>query len=347
MKSFSKGLVDELKDDIKSDLRSEIRSEARSLTKDTIDGVKDMLHPKKNVATTTTNTSGSINVQPMKERIANMQSQIGQPVQSVQPQVVQQPVQSVQPQVVQQSVQSVSMQQQVVQQPAQSVPMQQQVVQQPIQSVPMQQQSVSVKKKKSSLIFIIIIAIVLLAVGCGVYFFMNQNKINTTLNTPVINNNTNTNNNNNGSKADGSVEKVMENSKIKTIKSETYNIVTTMQKVYVEKLYDISYDDTTLDDSNIHVITIGASKYKYLCMTLNNMRNENYSVSKYYEGYIQLFISSNNEIKTYANLVHDNNYFIQGYITGYADVNVSNNPSDSVDFPSASISCPSIVTELP
>ena len=306
MGSFFKGLVDELKDDIKSDLRSEIRSEARSLTKDTIDGVKDMLHPNKNAATTTTNASGSINVQP---------------------------------QVVQQSGQSVPMQQQVVQQPIQSVPMQQQVVQQPIQSV-------SVKKNKSSLIFIIIIAIVLLAIGCGVYFFMNQNKTNTTLNTPVINNNTNTNNNN-GSNAGGSVEKVMENSKIKTIKSETYNIVTTMQKVYVEKLYDISYDDTTLDDSNIHVITIGDSKYKYLCMTLNNMRNENYSVSNYYEGYIQLFISSNDETKTYVNLVHDNNYFIQGYITGYADVNVSNNPSDSVDFPSASISCPSIVTELP
>ena len=322
MGSFFKGLVDELKDDIKSDLRSEIRSEARSLTKDTIDGVKDMLHPNKNDATTTTNASGSINVQP---------------------QVVQQPGQSVsmQQQVVQQPVQSVPMQQQVVQQPIQSVPVQQQVVEQPVQ-----QQSVSVKKNKSSLIFIIIIAIVLLAIGCGVYFFMNQNKTNTTLNTPVINDNTNTNNNN-GSNAGGSVEKVMENSKIKTIKSETYNIATTMQKVYVEKLYDISYDDTTLDDSNIHVITIGDSKYKYLCMTLNNMRNENYSVSNYYEGYIQLFISSNDETKTYVNLVHDNNYFIQGYITGYADVNVSNNPSDSVDFPSASISCPSIVTELP
>ena len=119
MGSFFKGLLEELKDDIKSDLRSEIRSETKNLTHDTIDGVKDMLHPKKKEI-----VNGNTTIQPAVQQ--PVQQQMVQPVQ-------QQMVQPVQQQIVQ------PMQQQMVQ------PMQQQmvqpvqpVVQQPVQSAPIE-----------------------------------------------------------------------------------------------------------------------------------------------------------------------------------------------------------------
>lgn len=82
MGSFLNSLFDE----IKYDLKNEIRSETRNLTKDTIDGVKDMLHSKKQDASSNAATT---------QQPAVLQT-VQQPIQQPQAeQVVQQPTSNI------------------------------------------------------------------------------------------------------------------------------------------------------------------------------------------------------------------------------------------------------------
>ena len=129
------------------------------------------------------------------------------------------------------------------------------------------------------------------------------------------------------------------------------NIVKGINNAYMDKLSSNTNTSLTLNDSNIHEIIIDNVNYKYLCMTIKDLVDQQYIVkdpSSIY-GYIQLFVSSiKSDNIIYIN-ISDGKHYLQGQTKDLFGENtkVSTNTVSGIEKPSANISCPDTVNEIP
>ena len=97
-------------------------------------------------------------------------------------------------------------------------------------------------------------------------------------------------------------------------------------------------DDSVNPTPDIYNVTINHKDYDYLCMTLEDLKTGGYLTEAIKEdevGYIQIWVSKDNEKIMYGNLF-SGKYYFQGDINSSA----SESAKDGLDVPTSSITCP-------
>ena len=109
------------------------------------------------------------------------------------------------------------------------------------------------------------------------------------------------------------VTSIMESSARNTFKNEILGIVKTMENAYTEKWGNGDIVSDFTNDTNIHTVTKDDKTYSYLCMSLQQLYEEQYikkNLGTNYSGYIQMYVG---EDETFTNINTTNGtYYMQG-----------------------------------
>ena len=124
------------------------------------------------------------------------------------------------------------------------------------------------------------------------------------------------------------ITNIMQSSAKSNFKNEVMGMVSNVSTAFTSKSAKkvISIDPTkdTITDlkTNIYNVTVGGKGYAYLCMSLDDLVNEQYmskSLGDTYAGYIQMWVPDfNGETITFVN-VTNGRYFLQGRTSKISD----------------------------
>ena len=109
------------------------------------------------------------------------------------------------------------------------------------------------------------------------------------------------------------VTNLMESSSRNTFKNEVLGIAKTMENAYTEKFGNGDVEPEISGNTKIHNITQGGKTYSYLCMTLQDMYDEQYIKKNFgdkYTGYVQMYVGEDST-QTIINITNGS-YYIQG-----------------------------------
>ena len=154
------------------------------------------------------------------------------------------------------------------------------------------------------------------------------------------------------------ITRIMTSATKNSFKNEINSIVSDLEKAFTEKMNKevISVDNNqSCNTTNVYNITAKDGKgYAYLCMTLNDMVNEQFikkNLGQSYGGYIQMWVPDGyGSTITFVN-VTNGRYFVQGKMTevSKSDFNASQTPysGSEIQKPTQSTTCPSDCTSIP
>ena len=140
------------------------------------------------------------------------------------------------------------------------------------------------------------------------------------------------------------VANLMESSAQNTFKNEVLGIVKTMENAYTEKYGngDITQDEG--HDTKIHTVTKDGKTYSYLCMSLQELNDEQYikkNLGDNYGGYIEMYVG---EDETITNINTTNGkYYMQGE---YGSLSASTYEPTKTSNGTESIGCPGEPTSI-
>lgn len=116
------------------------------------------------------------------------------------------------------------------------------------------------------------------------------------------------------------ITNIMTKSAKNSFKNEVVGLVSDVEKAYTEKIGDEVLEKTLDGNSATQVLNISVNNqaYAYLCMTLKDLINEQYSkknLGEKYGGYIQMWVpDGNGESITFVN-VTNGRYYLQGLMS--------------------------------
>ena len=147
------------------------------------------------------------------------------------------------------------------------------------------------------------------------------------------------------------ITRIMTTANKNSFKNEANGMVSDLEKAFTEKMAKevISTDSTTgCNTTNIYNITASDGKgYAYLCMTLNQLVNEQYikkNLGQSYGGYIQMWVPDGSGATiTFVNLT-SGRYYVQGRMS---EVSKSNFTASQTAYSGTEISKPTQSTECP
>lgn len=121
------------------------------------------------------------------------------------------------------------------------------------------------------------------------------------------------------------VSKILDSSTKTSFKNEVTGFVSDFDKAFNDKKVSESIaSEGSCNKSSIYSLSTNDAKYTYLCMTLNDLKNEGYiknNLNNNYGGYIQMWIpEEGGETITFIN-VTNGNYYIQGRLNDISKVN--------------------------
>ncbi len=134
------------------------------------------------------------------------------------------------------------------------------------------------------------------------------------------------------------------------IKIEMTNTYKDFERAFIVKRSNVISDVNTLNDNLVHKLNINNVDYYYLCMTLKDLKNEQFTKEDKFNGYFQIFhpVKTGNDTINIMNIEYNKNYY-QGYFDDL-DENTSrfsNKAVMGIDVPSSTVNCPSDVKSIP
>ena len=145
------------------------------------------------------------------------------------------------------------------------------------------------------------------------------------------------------------ITRIMTNSQKNSFRNEAVSIVGYLEDAFTEKMNKkVKSTETTLveDDSLIwNVSDKDNVGYAYLCMSLNQLLEQQYmkkNLGENYGGYVQMWVpDGKGETITYINLTNGR-YFIQGKLSQISDsdYSASQSASSKIKKPTQDITCP-------
>ena len=152
------------------------------------------------------------------------------------------------------------------------------------------------------------------------------------------------------------VKGILDNSNKESFRNTTIGIISDFDKAYNEKKdKEVLSTESICSNSKVYSFkTSDEIEYSYLCMTLNDLRKEEYIKNKLdndYGGYIQIWVNqSNGEAITFIN-VTNGDYYIQGRVNDLTnkDFKATKESYDGneIQKPSKSIVCPENCLTIP
>lgn len=147
------------------------------------------------------------------------------------------------------------------------------------------------------------------------------------------------------------ITRIMTSSAKSNFKNEALSFESNLTTAFTDKMnksVSLATGGTTVtSDTNVYNVQINSTGYTYLCMTLDDLVNEQYTKKNLnnYAGYIQMWVPSNDDEKpiTYFNITNGR-YFIQDYMTDVSksDYDVSQTNEQKLD---AGTKCPTNASE--
>ena len=133
------------------------------------------------------------------------------------------------------------------------------------------------------------------------------------------------------------------------IKIEMTNTYKDFERAFVYKRSNV-ITNNTLNDNMVHKLNIKGVDYYYLCMTLKDLKKEQYTKEDKFNGYFQIFhpVKTGNDTINIMNIEYNKNYY-QGYFDDLVEntSRFSNNAVMGIDVPSSTVNCPSDVKSIP
>lgn len=146
------------------------------------------------------------------------------------------------------------------------------------------------------------------------------------------------------------ITRIMTSSAKNSFKNEAVSVVGYMEDAFTEKMNKtVKATDTTTvsDDTLIWNVSTGGKGYAYLCMSLQQLLDQQYmkkNLGENYGGYVQMWVpDGTGSTITYVNLTNGR-YFLQGKLSQISDSEFSASQSaysgDLVKKPTSSTTCP-------
>ena len=144
--------------------------------------------------------------------------------------------------------------------------------------------------------------------------------------------------------ATASTAKILETSSQIKFKDEVLNVSKSMETAFTKKWLEASENTS---NSKIQRVTINDKNYSYLCMTFQQLKDENYINTNNITGYFQMFVE-NHDALTFVNATNGE-YYIQGNLNDIAKDNYLPIKKDKVNYSVYELStCPIMLpTEMP
>ena len=154
------------------------------------------------------------------------------------------------------------------------------------------------------------------------------------------------------------VTRIMTSASKNSFKNEVTAMISDFNKAYTEKMNkEVISTGSTCDSSktSVYNITSGGVGYSYMCMTLNDLVNEQVikkNLGQSYGGYIQMWVpdSGQGQIITFANITNGR-YFIQGRESEISKSDFSASQTaysgNEIQKPTQEVKCPTDCGRIP